>query len=132
MTSFIFALLLLGLALVGVAIRKTYYHLPLPELKRRAAQGDPLAAQLYRAAAYEGSLRGLLWLFIALTSAGGFILLARQAPVWLSLLAVVSLLWVAFSWLPASRVSASGIRMTHAVTPSISWLLSASADQSHR
>ena len=124
MTSFIIALLLLGLALGGVAVRKTYYYLPVTELKRRAAKGDVFAAQLYRAAAYEGSLRGLLWLFIAATSAGGVILLAREAPIWLSLLAVITLLWAAYSWLPASRVTVIGARTTRAVTPFISWLLS--------
>ncbi len=123
MTSLIFAMLLLGLALGGVVVRKTYYYLPLAELRRRAAKHDPFAARLYRAAAYEGSLRGLLWLFIALTSAGGFILLARQAPIWLSLIAVVGLLWAAFSWLPASRVTAVGAHITTLVTPTISWLL---------
>jgi CBS domain containing-hemolysin-like protein len=124
MTSFIIALLLLGLALGGVAVRKTYYYLPVTELKRRAAKGDVFAAQLYRAAAYEGSLRGLLWLFIAATSAGGVILLAREAPIWLSLLAVITMLWAAYSWLPASKVTAFGARATTTVTPFISWLLS--------
>lgn len=124
MLAYSLALFLLLLALSGIVIRKTFYQLPLSELKRRAAARDPIAAQLYRAVAYQGSLRGLLWLFIALTSAGGFILLARQAPVWLSLLTVVALLWAAFSWLPASRITSFGIRMTSLVTPPISWLLS--------
>jgi CBS domain containing-hemolysin-like protein len=124
MTSIIFAILLLGLALGGVAVRKTYYHLPLAELKRRAAKNDVFASQLYRAAAYGGSLDSLLGLFIAVCSAGGFILLARQVPVWLSLLAVVLLLGVAYSWLPASRATAFGARMTTIVTPLITWLLS--------
>ena len=123
MTSFIIAITLLGLAIAGVAIRKTYAYIPLPELKRRAQQHDAFAAKLYRAAAYEGSLRGLLWLFIAGTSAGGFVLLAREAPVWLSFITVVALLWVAFSWLPASRVTSVGSRMTALVTPVLSWLL---------
>jgi CBS domain containing-hemolysin-like protein len=124
MTSFIIACILLILALAGVAIRKTYYYLPFTELKRRAAHHDKLAAKLYEAVAYEGSLRGLLWLFIAATSAGGFILLARQAPVWLSMITVIALLWAAFSWLPASRVTTFGARLTIMVTPLISWLLS--------
>ena len=123
MISFLFALLLLGLSLGGVAVRKTYLHLPLHELKRRAVHKDHWAAELYRAAAYGKSLQALLWLFIALTSAGGFILLAREAPVWLSVLAVASLLWAAFSWLPASRVTSVGMRATLFVTPALSWLL---------
>lgn len=123
MTSFILALLLLLLALGGVVVRKTYYYLPLRELKRRAERNDPLAGKLYAAVAYGSSLRVLLWIFIALCSAGGFVLFARSAPVWLSLLAVIGLLWAAFSWLPATRVTALGARLTVLVTPIINWLL---------
>ena len=123
MISLILAAVLLALALAGVVIRKTYYYVPLPELKRQAEHHDPLAARLYQAAAYEGSLRGLLWLFIALTSTGGFVLLIRIAPVWLSFIAVILLLWVAFSWLPASRATKLGARLTSMVTPALSWVL---------
>lgn len=123
MTSFIFALVLLGLALLGVVVRKTYYYLPLKELKRQAEHHDPLAAKLYQAVAYGSSLRGFLWLIIALASAGGFVLLARIAPVWLSLLAVIMLLWAAFSWLPATKVTNWGYRLTLFVTPTIARLL---------
>ena len=123
MTNLILAAILLILAIGGVVVRKTYYYLPLPELKRRAEKRDPLATKLYPAVAYGSSLRGLLWLFIALTSAGGFILLARTIAVWLSLLVVAIILWAAFSWLPASRVTSFGRRLTVMVTPLITWLL---------
>lgn len=123
MISFIIAILLLGLSIGAVAVRKTYFYLPLPELKRRAAGHDVFAAKLYQAAAYEGSLRGLLWLFIALTTAGGFVLLMQVAPWWLSLAAVTLTLWVAFAWLPSSRVTSMGARATAGITPFLSWLL---------
>lgn len=123
MANYSLAILLLLLAIAGVVIRKTYYYLPAQELKRRAELKDPVAAQLYRAVAYGNSLRVLLWLFIALTTAGGFVLLSSQAPAWLSFVAVISLLWAAFSWLPASRVTGVGIKLTSLVTPIIAWLL---------
>ena len=123
MTSFIIAIVLLGLAVGGVAIRKTYYSLPLTELKRRARH-DIFAAKLYQAAAYESSLQVILWLFIASTSAGGFVLLARVAPIWLSLVTVVLVLLVSFSWLPASRVTVIGARATMWLSPLLSRLLS--------
>lgn len=123
MANYILAIILLLLAIAGVVIRKTYYYVPVRELKRQAQKHEPQALQLYRAVAYGNSLRGLLWIFIALTSAGGFVLLSRVAPVWLSLLAVVTLLWAAFSWLPASRVTGVGMRLTFFATPVIAWLL---------
>ncbi len=123
MTNLIFALVLLALALGGIVVRKTYFALPLRELKRQAERHDPLAAKIYRVAAYDNSLRGLLWLFIGLTGAGSLVLLARELPIWASLLVVGPLLWIAFSLLPASRVGSLGARLTILVTPVIFWLL---------
>ena len=115
--------MLLVLALAGIAIRKTYYAIPLAELKRRAKQHDPVAGKLYRAVAYGSSLRSLLWLYIGFVSAGSIILFARVLPVWASLLIVGPLLWIAFSLLPASRPSKVSLQLTVLMTPLISWLL---------
>lgn len=123
MNDLIAAAILLVLAMVGVVIRKTYYYVPLHELKRQAERHDAVAEKLYRAVAYGDSLRGLMWLFIAVTSACGIVLLARVAPLWLSVLAVVALLWIAFSWLPASKPGSAGSKLTALVTPLVSWLL---------
>jgi CBS domain containing-hemolysin-like protein len=123
MTNLISAIVLLLLALAGIAVRKTYYYLPSRELKRQAAQHDKLAMQLYRAVAYGNSLRSLLWLYIGLATAASLVFLARQLPVWVSLLVVGPLLWVAFSLIPATRTTKLGIRLTMFVTPPIVWLL---------
>jgi CBS domain containing-hemolysin-like protein len=123
MTSTILAILLLGLALAGIVVRKTYYYVPARELKRRAEKHDPVAGQLYRAVAYGNSLRSLLWLYVGLTSAASLVLLARQLPIWVSLLIVGPLLWIAFSLIPATRMTRLGERLTMIVTPLIAWLL---------
>lgn len=123
MTNLLFALVLLVLALGGIVVRKTYFALPIRELKRQAERHDPLASKIYPAVAYGNSLRGLLWLFIGLTGAGSLVLLARQLPVWASLLVVGPLLWIAFSLLPASRTSKLGARLAVMVAPTIFWLL---------
>lgn len=122
--DFFFAAILLLLAIGGVVIRKTYYYLPARELKRQAEQQDQTAVQLYRAVAYGSSLRGFMWLFIALTSAGGFILLARSVSTWLSLLIVSVIIWAAFLWLPGSRVTKFGAKLTELITPALAKLLS--------
>jgi len=123
MLSFILAIVLLLLALAGIVVRKTYYALPLPELKRKAERHDPLAVQLYPAVAYGSSLRTILWLYIGLTSAASLIVLARLLPVWLGLLILGPLLWAAFSWLPASRTSKLSRKLAARVAPAINWLL---------
>ena len=123
MTNLLVALIALLLALAGIAARKTYFALPLSELKRRAGKHEQPAEQLYRAAAYGSSLRTLLWLYIGLTSAVALVLLARQLPIWASLLIVGPLLWIAFSLLPATRTTKFGVRLTIFVTPIAVWFL---------
>lgn len=123
MTSYIFAGLLLLITIGAVVVHKTYFAIPIVELRRRARAGDELADQLYKSAVYDGSLSVLLWLVITFSSAASFVLFAQQAPTWMSLLTVVIALWLAFTWLPRSRVTTLGNRLTVLVTPSISWLL---------
>lgn len=109
---------------MAVVARKTYYYLPPHELKRQARHQDEFAQKLYRAVSYGASLRALLWTIIAFSAALGVTLLARSVPWWLSLVAVAALLSAAFSWLPASRVSSIGARVTLAVNPVVVWLVS--------
>ncbi len=123
MNDYFLAIVLLLMAIAGVVVRKTYYYVPAKELKRRAEHHDSLAVKLYPAVAYGESLRGLLWVWIGLATAAGFVLLVEVAPAWLGFIAVIALLWVVNSWLPASRVTSIGVYLTTAVTPPIVWLL---------
>lgn len=124
MTNLIVSLAFLALALLGVVMRKTYYSLPIKELKRRAAKRDEQAKKLYGAVAYERSLRALLWLYIGFTSAVSLILLCRSLEVWLSLLIVAPLLWLTFSFIPATKVTKFGMNVTLFFTPAVVWILS--------
>jgi CBS domain containing-hemolysin-like protein len=123
MSTFIIALIFLALMLFGVALRKTYDYLPRKELKRQARSGDAVATVLYRAVAYGASLRVLLWLFVGIMAAAGFVLFARVAPPFLAFLAIAGLLWYGFVWMPAARISNFAARLVLWVTPFIAWLL---------
>ncbi len=123
MTNIYLALILLLLAIGGVVVRKTYNYLPLKEIKRRAEAQDQLASKLYPTVAYGRSLRGLLWAFIVFTSSCGVVILSREAPVWLSLFAVIMLIWASYSWLPQTKISNLGVWLTTLVNPIILWLL---------
>lgn len=105
--DFIFA----SMALVSVSLQKTYSALPVRELKRRARSGNPTAKAMYRAASYGQSLRAVLWLFIIGFSVGFFFTVSRSAPVWFAVTASVALIWIAYVWLPATRVTALGERL---------------------
>lgn len=119
----ILAIVFLSFAIGGVVVRKTYYYLPAHELKRQAAKHDEIAVKLHQAVAYGSSLRSFLWLFIGFTTAASLIILARELPIWASLLIVGPVLWAAFSWLPASRSTSLGVRLTLLVNPAITYLL---------
>jgi CBS domain containing-hemolysin-like protein len=123
MNNLVLAIIFLLLALAGVVVRKTYYYLPLLEMKRRAERHDKLATSLYKAVAYGNSLSVLLWLYIGITSAAGLVLLGRQLNLWLSLAVISILLWLAFSLIPATRITRTGVWLTKLVTPSIAWIL---------
>src|ERR1700728_3343448 len=91
--------------LVTISIAQAYRALPLIELKRRARQGDGSSKALYRVAAYEFSSQFLLWLIASLSSAGFFVLVTRNSPVWLALISSVILIWVAYIWIPRSSIN---------------------------
>lgn len=102
-TAIGYLLLLLGLA--AVALQRLYSFVPVRELKRLARRHDPLAAALYRVAAYGASLRLLLWIIATLGIAGGLVLTVPPLiPIArFSLLIVVALL--ALILLPSLRLT---------------------------
>jgi putative hemolysin len=121
--NILLAVIFLILAWAGVVIKKTYYYLPANEMKRRAAKGDPLASSLYRAVGFGNSLSVLLWIYIGLTSAAGLVILAKHFSLVVSLVIAAVLLWIAFSIVPASRITKVGVRLTKLATPLIAWIL---------
>ena len=123
MISFIFGLVLLAILLVALSAQKTYNYVPIKELRRQARQGDDLAKVLYGAVSYGFSLRAFLWLVIALSAAGSFMLFQVALPGWLTFLVLVFVLLLAFVWLPSSHLSRWGARLVATITPPITKLL---------
>lgn len=123
MLSLFFTVLLLAIAMIAVVLRKVYTMVPERELKRQAADHNQLAKQLYEAVSYGGSLRSLLWMVIAFAGAGSFVLLAQATAGLIAVCVVALALWVAFAWLPSTRVSSVGVRLTTLLTPVVVWLL---------
>src|SRR6266446_6595999 len=119
MVPFIFALLLVSLALLMLTLEKTYFYVPYKELKRQAAHGDQLAATLYRAAAYDSELKLLLWLLTGLCASAGIVLFARVAPPLLGFTAVALVVWLGFVWLPRTRLTLTGARLAEWCTPAL-------------
>ncbi len=112
------------LALLAISLLKVYKHVPERELKRRAREGDELAAALYKAAAYGPSLGAVLWFLAGITNALFFFTIARAAPGWLAVLASALLIWLSFVWLPARKVTRAGAWTAAQLAPAFGWLLS--------
>jgi CBS domain containing-hemolysin-like protein len=120
---FIVGLLLAGLTLLAVSLQRTYHHVPVRELKRRARAHDELAALLYKAVAYGYTLRAVLWFLIGITSAAFFVYVTRTEPAWFALVASGALVWIGFVWLPARQVSRLSERLAARVAPVLAGLL---------
>ncbi len=123
MLTFVSLVILVLIVLISISLKKIYKNMPAHELKRRAQGGDSLAKLLHRAAAYGASLTILLWLIIGLSSAGFFVLLCNSVPAWAAFLISLLLLWVAFAWLPKTRVTKASEYLARALTPLVAWLL---------
>ncbi|CAN5422617.1 hypothetical protein BH09PAT4_BH09PAT4_02830 [soil metagenome] len=123
MTDFILSVLFLGLAATAVVMQKTYFYIPSKELKRQAAHHDPLAEVLWRAAAYGMSLRVLLWGVTVLGAGIGLVLLSHVVPTFVAMVAVALVLVYTFGWLPNTRLTSIGGRITVWGTPTLVWLL---------
>lgn len=124
MLRFVVAVGLLVFCLLGVMLYKVYFYLPAKELKRQAEHGDRVSTGLWRAVAYGRSLKLLLWLWIGLSAAAGFVLLARIAPWYIGFVAIALLLWLAVAWFPRrTRLSHVEAKLGLWLTPSLSWLL---------
>lgn len=124
MTLFITAMLLSGLALLCIALRKTYAIVPVKELKRQARAGDKLAKVLYRPVAYGTSLPLLLWSIIVVSTAASFVILAQVVPPFLAFVTEVVIIGYGFVWMPHGDVSQIGVKLVVLLTPAVTWLLS--------
>lgn len=123
MLGFIISLILIGMALIAIALRKTYAAVPAHELKRQARSGDELAKLMYRAVAYDGSLSVVLWTIVAVCVALSFIILSRDVPPVLAFILEVVVIGYGFMWMPSTDVTRLGLRLVIWLTPLITWFL---------
>ncbi len=123
MLQFVIAVVCLGLAVVAMVMQKTYFYISVKELKRQASHHDPLASVLWQAVGYGSTLKLFLWLVTVVMSGVGLVLLATVAPMPLAIMAVGLLLLYTFAWLPNTRLSSFGGRITVLATPTVVWML---------
>lgn len=123
MVLFIFGVFFAALALMFLALSKTYQVVPAKELKRRARHGDAAAMLLYKPVSYGLSLVVLLWIGIGFSLAASVVLFAHLLPTWLAIIFVVLVVWIGFAWIPNGDLTNFGLWMARRAAPPIAWLL---------
>lgn len=123
MFTYILTVIVLLIGLIAIEIKKSYHALPLKEIKYRAVNGDELASRLYKAASYGSSLEAFLWLVIILCATGSLFLINSFSPFWFSFIAVALLLWLAFAWIPSTKVAKPSNFIVRYTSPALAWIM---------
>jgi CBS domain containing-hemolysin-like protein len=66
----------------------------------------------------------VLWLLISVSTAGFFVLIVKNTPVWFSLTAGLALIWIGFVWIPRSSVNVISRSIAVFLAPGYAKLLS--------
>jgi CBS domain containing-hemolysin-like protein len=115
--TFIGILLLVAATLLSISLQRSYGSIPVKELKKRARDGDVVAATLFKAAAYGSSLRALLWALIIGFSSWLFVILAHSTAPWFGMLIIACVLWFGYVWLPAREATRMGVWVAQQLAP---------------
>src|SRR6185312_8201455 len=122
MIAFVFAVLLICLALVAVTLQKAYFYIPIKELKHRAERGDRVSAALATAASYGNGVQLLFAAVVVVCMALGLVLLAQLAPFLLGLVIVTLVLAFGFFWQPRTRLTKTEAEVAVWCAPAVVWL----------
>ena len=112
------------LTLLAVSLQKTYWAVPVKELKRAARHGDPFASALFKASSYGYSLQVVLWGLIGVFAAVFFLAAANTFALWMAFPLSALLIWLSFYWIPSGQVTGLGRRIAAWLAPVFAWLLS--------
>lgn len=123
MIPFILALGCMLVALIAIALHRTYHAFPVKELKRQARTGDPLARALYRSAVYGANLGVLLWTIVGIALIVSFALLNAVTPTLLAFILEVCVIGVGLAWIPTSGLTRVGAYLVLWMTPMVVWEL---------
>jgi len=122
MVTSIFGFLAVAAALLAAVLDRLYGALPSREMKRLAAQGEPLAQSLYRVVAFGASLRLLLRIAVVVLLPVGLFLLASSLPLAFALASFGAVV-VAWLLLPALQLTPHTAPVASAVAPALQFVL---------
>jgi CBS domain containing-hemolysin-like protein len=121
MIPFILALVLMLVALIAIALQRSYRVYPHKELKRQARTGDPLAKALFRATAYGANLGLLLWVIVVIALIASFALLDKITPAILAFILEVGIVAIGLVFIPSANLTRVGAYLVLWTTPVVVW-----------
>ena len=104
MSDFILGLIFSLLAFMLIDLKKVYHNIPKKELQKRSLKGDRLSETIYKIVAYGPTLNLFLGFFIILFSSIALVLYSRIASIWILLVISLVYLFIAFVYLPTSKI----------------------------
>lgn len=116
MLTFTFGLGLGCTAVLLAAVYREYHHVPTLELKRRARQGDEVAAALYRVAAYGLSVKTLLIGLGVASLYGCLYFLEEATPQWAAGL-IFTVVCGLCAWVLSAKSSSVSLKVAAATAP---------------
>jgi CBS domain containing-hemolysin-like protein len=124
MTSLIFGIVCAVLAIAFAALHRAFAHTSAKELKRRARQGDEIAALLYRAVSYGLSAKLILGGLGLLSLYGAVVLLVHALGAWLALPFLVVLGVIGALFIDARGGTAkTATWLAIQTSPALAWIL---------
>lgn len=121
--NIIVVIIFAALALASLSLLKSYRHVSLQELKRRAREGHKESKVLYQAAAYGTSLGVVLWFLAGISSGLFFWSLSGNLSGWLVIVISAIFIWTLLVWLPTIRETSVSLWLAVTLAPALAWLL---------
>ncbi len=117
MTNLILAVIFIGLALIFIDLKKIYHYVPKTELKKRSINGDKQAELIFKVVAYGTTLNIFLWALITIFSALGILFITKFSPNWLAVILIIFYLFIAFIYLPNSKIKKFSYKLIPLLNP---------------
>ena len=132
MISWIFLLIVSGLAILSSSVGKVYRASPPKELMRRASSGDAIAGLLHPVAQHGMTVEVAIWLLSGLWTSIAVVLASHVLPSFIAAAFAFCLMLLVFAVIPAVDSSRASKFMAGKLAPRLAGLLSAVGPVSNR
>ncbi|HSX47640.1 MAG TPA: hypothetical protein VLF63_02595, partial [Patescibacteria group bacterium] len=123
MNNFYLSLIFFAVALSSITLKKTYFFLPVTELKRRVKEKDTDSIKLFKVATYDFTFKVIINLIIYLSTAVSILLVGRSTVFATCLLIIFVELYILFSLVPSLKTSKTSVKIASFISPLLALIL---------